>query len=38
MIKLDELFDMWKKDCQIDENNLDAAKTKNENKTRKTKG
>tara|TARA_B100001287_G_scaffold34121_1_gene24237 strand:+ start:894 stop:1340 length:447 start_codon:yes stop_codon:yes gene_type:complete len=29
MIKLDELFDMWKKDCQIDENNLDAATIQN---------
>ena len=29
MIKLDELFDMWKKECQIDENNLDAATIQN---------
>ena len=29
MIKLDELFEMWKKDCQIDENNLDGATIQN---------
>ena len=29
MIQLDELFEMWKKDCQIDENNLDSATIQN---------
>ena len=29
MLTLEQVFEMWKKDCQIDENNLDAATIEN---------